>query len=87
MPHRRTYDHRICEAIVASGDPTLFPELNIPPSTARTWLKEGERVVVGFSDNEIALRVQLARLERQVRILREVVRLLPRSEENIWRNP
>lgn len=76
MPRRRTYDHRIREAIVASGDPNLFPELNIPPSTARTWLKEGSRAVVDFSDDEIALRVQLARLEKQLRVLREIVRLL-----------
>lgn len=76
MLHRRTYDHRIREAIVASGDPNLFPELNIPPSTTRTWLKEGCRAVVGFSDDETALRIRLTRLEKQLRVLREIVRLL-----------
>ncbi len=76
MPCRRTYDHRIREAIVASGDPNLFPELNIPSSTARTWLKEGCRAVVSFSSDELALRIQLAHLEKQLKILRVVVRLL-----------
>lgn len=41
MGIRRTYDHRIREAIVASGDPKFFPRLHIPRSTVRTWLKEG----------------------------------------------
>jgi len=76
MPQRRTYDHRIRQAIVASGNPNLFPVLNVPPSTTRTWLKKGSRAVVGFSDDEIALRTQLVRLEKQLRILREIVRLL-----------
>ena len=31
---RRIYDHRIKAQIIAAGDPTLFPELEIPRSTA-----------------------------------------------------
>jgi hypothetical protein len=31
---RRTYDHRIQEAIFEPGDRDLFPELNIPRSSA-----------------------------------------------------
>ena len=34
---RRSYDYRIREAICESGDPDLFPELNIPSSTIRSW--------------------------------------------------
>ena len=30
----RTYDHRIREAIVRSGDPNLFPRLNISATLA-----------------------------------------------------
>ena len=76
MPRRRTYDHRIREAIVASGDPNLFPELNIPPSTARTWLKAREHDVVSVRSDEMQLYVGVARLEKQLRVLREIVRLL-----------
>jgi len=76
MSPRRTYDHRIREAIVASGDPNLFPELNIPPSTTRTWLKAREHNVVAVRSDETQIYVRVARLEKQLRVLREVVRLL-----------
>jgi len=76
MPSRRTYDHRIREAIVASGDPNLFPELKIPPSTTRTWLKAGEHDVVTVRSTETQLYIRVARLEKQLRVLHEVVRLL-----------
>ena len=36
---RRTYDYRIQEAICESGDRDLFPELKIPPSTIRSWIR------------------------------------------------
>jgi hypothetical protein len=76
MGIRRTYDHRIRNAIVASGDPDLFPDLRIPRSTVRTWLKEGPQDVVRLSDDFVQLRVRIARLEKQVAILYEVIRLL-----------
>ena len=76
MPSRRTYDHQIREAIVANGDPRLFPELNIPPSTTRTWLKAGERDVVTVRSTETQPYIRVARLEKQLRVLREIVRLL-----------
>jgi hypothetical protein len=76
MPCRRTDDHRIRGAIVASRDPNLFPELNIPPSTARTWLKSGANEVVTVRSAETQLSIHVAQLEKQLRILREIVRLL-----------
>lgn len=42
----RAYDHRVKEMICESGDPTLFPSLNIPRSTAISWIKKGFRPVV-----------------------------------------
>lgn len=72
----RTYDHRIRNAVVVSADPNLFPQLNIPRSTVRTWLKEGSRNVVKRDDDDLELRVRLARLEKQLAVLREVLRLL-----------
>ena len=38
---RRIYDYRIQEAICESGDRDLFPELNIPRSTIRSWIHRG----------------------------------------------
>ncbi len=38
---RRTYDYRIQEAICESGDRDLFPELEIPRSTVRSWIHRG----------------------------------------------
>jgi len=43
---RRTYDYRIQEAICESGDRDLFPELNIPRSTIRSWIHRGTTDVV-----------------------------------------
>ena len=38
---RNAYDHRLKQAIVETGDPDLFPELSIPESTARIWMRRG----------------------------------------------
>ncbi len=43
---RRTYDYRIQEAICETGDRELFPELNIPRSTIRSWIHRGVPDVV-----------------------------------------
>ena len=43
---RRTYDYRIQEAICETGDRDLFPELEIPRSTIRSWIHRGATEVV-----------------------------------------
>jgi transposase InsO family protein len=43
---RRTYDYRIQEAICETGNRGLFPELNIPRSTIRSWIHRGVPDVV-----------------------------------------
>ncbi len=43
---RRTYDYRIQEAICESRDRDLFPELEIPRSTLRSWIHRGVPDVV-----------------------------------------
>jgi len=48
---RRTYDHRIRAAVVATGNPDLFPKLNIPRGTARTWIRRGSRKVVAAEND------------------------------------
>ena len=42
----KRYDHRLRNAIVESGDPNLFFNLNIPKSTIRDWLRKGKTEVV-----------------------------------------
>ena len=75
---RRVYDHGIKEAIVRSRDPSLFPELGIPPSTARSWIQRGIGQVVSLDGDdgpEATLRARIATLERRVRTLSAVLRL------------
>jgi len=78
-PVRRAYDHRIRRAVVASGNPHLFPVLRIPDSTARTWIARGERRVDSFDttcDAELELHAKVARLQRELAVLQAVVVLL-----------
>jgi hypothetical protein len=43
---RRAYDHRIKARIVRTGNPDLFPELEIPRRTALSWIRRGVGDVV-----------------------------------------
>ena len=43
---RQSYDHRIREAICETGDRDLFPDLKIPSSTIRSWIRRGVPDVV-----------------------------------------
>jgi putative transposase len=55
---RRTYDHRIREAIFESGGRDLFPNLEIPRSTIRSWVHRGVPDVVS-SDSAVRDRADL----------------------------
>jgi transposase InsO family protein len=60
---RRQYDHRIRQAVVATRNVRLFPDLEIPVSTARTWLTRGCPRVVAANDDPsdaVALRAEIA---------------------------
>ncbi len=61
---RRQYDHRIRRAVVATRNVRLFPDLEIPVSTARTWITRGRRRVVTAanerSDDVATLRAEMA---------------------------
>ncbi len=63
---RRQYDHRVRQAVVATGNVRLFPDLEIPVSTARTWLKRGSRRVVSAANDNpndaAASHAEIARL-------------------------
>lgn len=76
---RSAYDHRLKQAIVATGNPDLFPELSIPESTRRTWLRRGVTDVVSFERADadlVALQATVSKLSRRVAILTALVRLL-----------
>jgi putative transposase len=74
-----TYDYRIQEAICETGDRDLFPELNIPRSTIRSWIHRGTTDVVS-GDFRIRDRTELVaeieNLRRRTALLGAVVGLL-----------
>ena len=76
---RNVYAPRARELIRATGNPDLFPELNIPRSTISGWLRGDFKPAVGaeaVSQTEIELHARLAKLERRIQILVAVLRLL-----------
>lgn len=69
---RRSYDHRIREAIWETRDPDLFPELRIPASTLRCWLHRGAvdvKTVDVFEDDRLKLLTENRELQRRVAFL------------------
>ena len=73
---RRTYDHRIQEAICESGDRDLFPELSIPRSTIRSWIHRGTTDVVSCDladDDRGELVAEIERLRRRTALLGAVI--------------
>ncbi len=76
---RRTYDHRIQEAICESGDRDLFPELNIPLSTIRSWIRRGTPDVItgDLAARDYAeLTAEIEGLRRRASLLGAVIGLL-----------
>ncbi len=61
---RRTYDHRIRETIIESGDRDLFPNLEILRSTIRSWIHRGVPDVVSC-DSAVRDRADLIAEIRQ----------------------
>jgi transposase InsO family protein len=81
MTHRerRSYDHRVKAQIIAADNPNLFPELEIPRSTALSWIRRGLSEVVALDDGfeaEVRLRRRVEKLEHRVSMLTAVLRLL-----------
>jgi transposase InsO family protein len=76
---RRTYDYRIQEAICESGDRDLFPELNIPRSTIRSWIHRGVPEVISCdlaTHDRAELTAEIERLRCRTALLGAVVGLL-----------
>jgi len=76
---RPTYDYRIQEAVCETGDRDLFPELEIPRSTIRSWIHRDTTDVVSCDsvDNERAeLVAEIDKLRRRTALLGTIVGLL-----------
>ena len=80
MPtHRNAYDHRLRDLVCRTRDLDLAERLGVPSSTAKSWMRRGTRPVVTvevLGGGAEELRVRVLRLERRVKVLRAVVRLL-----------
>jgi transposase InsO family protein len=79
-PHsRRIYDYRIRQTICESGDRDLFPELDIPRSTVRSWIHRGVPDVVTsdlVARDRSGLLIEIEELQRRVALLGAVIGLL-----------
>ena len=76
---RRTYDYRIQEAICETGDRDLFPELNIPRSTIRSWIHRGTPEVISSdlaAHDHAELAAEIERHRRRAALLGAIVGLL-----------
>ena len=76
---RLTYDHRIREAIFASGDRELLPNLEIPRSTIRSWVHRGVPDVVSCDSvvrNRADLIAEIRQHQQRTALLGAIVGLL-----------
>jgi hypothetical protein len=76
---RRTYDYRIQEAICESGDRDLFPELEIPRSTIRSWIRRGIPDVVtcdSTARDRAELVAEIRQYQQRTALLGAIVGLL-----------
>jgi hypothetical protein len=76
-PHsQRSYDYRIRQTICESGDRDLFPELDIPRSTVRSWIHRGVPDVVTsdlVARDRSDLLIEIEELQRRVALLGAVI--------------
>jgi hypothetical protein len=64
-PQRNVYDPRVRQLIRATGNPDLFPELDVPRSTAAGWLRGEFKTALGIdrvSKAEAELHAENAKL-------------------------
>ena len=78
---RRSYDHRLCDAIAATGNAYLFRNVPIPASTRRTWARGEVRPVVAAVEVELEvyeLLEQVDQLRQRTRTQAAIIGLLVR---------
>ena len=78
---RRTYDHRLRDAIAATGNADLFRNVAIPASTRRTWARGEVRPVVAAVHVELEvyeLLEQVDKLRQRAKVQAVMIGLLVR---------
>ena len=78
---RRSYDHRLRDAIAATGNADLFRDVAIPASTRRTWARGEVRPVVASVDVELEvyeLLEQVDNLRQRAKVQAAIIGLLVR---------
>jgi transposase InsO family protein len=78
---RRSYDHRLRDAIAATGNADLFRDVAIPASTRRTWARGEIRPVVASVDVELEvyeLLEQVDSLRQRAKVHAAIIGLLVR---------
>jgi putative transposase len=78
-PQRNVDDPRVRELIRSTDNPDLFPELDVPRSTAAGWLRGEFKTALGIdlvSTAQAELHGENAKLKRRVLVLATVMRLL-----------
>ena len=76
---RSAYDHRLRAQVVRAGTTCLPEHIRIPRSTVSTWRRRGQRPVVTIEpldQDRQQLFDTIVKLDRRVRILAAVVRIL-----------
>jgi putative transposase len=76
---KRVYDHRLKHAIARTGNINLFPELKIPKTTAKNWIRRGICDVVSveaFDLDREKLELKCIELENQVIALKATSELI-----------
>ena len=78
--HRTKYDHRIKQAIAYSGNINLFPNIKIPVSTAKDWVKKGVPEVIELSSSDhielaklLILKKELEKLKAENKLLKSMI--------------
>ena len=78
---QQTYDHRLRDALAATGNADLFRDVSIPASTRRTWARGEVRPVVAAVDVELEvyeLLEQVDTLRHRARVPAAIIGLLVR---------
>ena len=76
---QQRYDHRLRDLVRQTGDPDIVAHLNVPRSTAKSWLKDDNVAVV--TDNILGmeareLQIEILNLRLRIEKLNAIIRLL-----------
>ena len=88
MNSYRKFDDEIKEMVIKSGNPDLFPELNIPRSTALYWIRSSKkRIRLKNLNLDDALKDKIEQLEAELQIEKAKVLFLKTFIKNLngWR--